>query len=54
MMTLGKPTHFRISKNRTACGLIGTIELAAYDARDCNCIRCMKTKKYKVYMGTNK
>jgi hypothetical protein len=50
IMLMGKPTHFAIKNNVTACGLIGK-HYSAHDARDCNCLNCMKTKAYKVYMG---
>ena len=51
IMPLGKPTHYRPSnENVSACGIVSP-EYSGYDARSCDCIRCMKTKKYKVYMG---
>ena len=53
-MKIGKPCHFRPSnRNESACGIVNPI-YAAYDARDCDCLRCQKTKKYKVYMGIEK
>lgn len=54
LVAIGKPIHFRPNnKNITACGIVGS-ELAAYDPRDCDCLRCMKTKKYKKAMGKNR
>jgi hypothetical protein len=50
-LKIGTPCHFRPSnRNVSACGIVNP-KLAAYDARDVNCFRCMKTKKYKVYMN---
>ena len=47
VIKIGKPTHYRPNnKNVTACGVISP-EYFAYDARDVDCLRCMKTKKYK-------
>lgn len=52
IIKLGKPIHFRVSKDATACGLyVHTDRLAAYDARDCSCLNCVRTKKYKTYIG---
>ena len=51
-MKIGKPTHYRPSdKKITACGLVVDDIRMAYDARDCDCINCMNTRKYKVYVG---
>ena len=52
-MKIGKPKHFRPNNlNVSSCGVINP-EYNAYDARDCDCLRCCKTKKYKIYMGQN-
>jgi len=52
-MKIGIPCHFKPSnKNISACGVVNP-KIAAYDARDVNCIRCMITKKYLTYMGIN-
>jgi len=49
-----KKIHFRLNrKNFSACG-IPAPKKAAYDARNCNCLRCMKTEAYRVYMGKEK
>jgi len=49
--TIGKATHFRPNnRNLTACGMVWA-EFQAYDARDVDCLRCIKTKKYRIYMG---
>jgi len=51
IIKLGIPCHFRPSNaNVSACG-VGFPEHAAYDGRDVDCLRCRKTKKWKVYMG---
>lgn len=51
---IGKPLHFSPKKKgHTACGLVGA-EYTAYDARDCDCIRCKRTLAYRVYMGKEK
>ena len=48
---IGRPIHYRpTNKNVSACGVVNPL-YAAYDARDCNCLRCKKTARYKVYMG---
>jgi len=53
-MKIGIPCHFRpTNKNESACGIVNPI-YSAYDARDCDCIRCKQTKKYKIYMGIRK
>jgi hypothetical protein len=50
-LTIGKPCHFRPNNNNvSACGIINPV-YAAYDARDCDCLRCKKTLKYKIYLG---
>lgn len=47
----GKPTHFRPNDDRrTACGLVGHY-LMAYDGRDVDCLKCLRTKEWKEYMG---
>jgi len=49
-MKIGIPTHFRpTNKNVSACGIVGP-KYSAYDARDVDCIRCMKTEAYRIYM----
>jgi hypothetical protein len=51
---MGIALHFRPNdKNVSACGIINP-QCIAHDARDINCRRCKKTKKYKIYMGINK
>ena len=46
IIKIGKPVHFRPdNKNISACGIINP-QYMAYDARDVNCLRCIKTKKY--------
>lgn len=46
----GIATHFRPnSRNISACGLVNP-QYMAYDARDCDCLRCKKTNAYKKYM----
>lgn len=37
-------------KSISTCG-IKDVKNASYDARDCNCTDCMKTRPYKIYMG---
>ena len=50
----GIATHFRPNnKNQSACG-IWSPRIAAYDGRDCNCLRCFKTKAWKTHMGKDK
>lgn len=47
----GKPTHFRPNnENKSACGVVCP-EFAGYDARDCDCLRCIRSHAYRVYMG---
>ena len=48
----GKPAHFRTDneQRRSVCG-IPWVEFFAWDARDVNCVRCMKTKAWKRAMG---
>lgn len=48
VIKLGKATHFKTTKGN-ACGIIS--KNAAWDARDCNCFNCMRTKAYKKYIG---
>lgn len=46
----GTPTHFRPTNlNLTACGLVGAY--SAFDPRDVDCLRCMKTKGYRKAIG---
>ena len=53
-MKIGKPTHYRPNnRNVSACGIVSP-DYAAYDARDCDCLLCIKTDKYKVYMNKPK
>lgn len=48
---IGIPTHFRTSdKNVSACGVVHP-ERAAFDGRDVDCLRCRKTKVYRVQCG---
>ena len=51
VMMIGKPVHFR-PNNRpvSACG-IEFPEHSGYDGRYTNCIRCMKTKVWRVQLG---
>jgi len=48
---IGKPTHLRVKSGgewtHSACGLSARVLDAAYDPRDVDCARCMKTKEYK-------
>lgn len=45
-----KPIHFRpTQRNKSACG-VSNPEFAAYDPRHCNCLRCKRTKTYKIVM----
>jgi hypothetical protein len=53
MKKMLKMTHMLIDKNITACGLDGNY-YGSYDGRDVDCRRCMKTKRYIVYMGKEK
>jgi hypothetical protein len=48
---LGRPTHFRTNSGRIACGLVSSTAIAGYDARDTDCLACIRTKKWKTYMG---
>lgn len=51
VIKLGKPTHFRPNNvNESACGVYSP-GFSAYDGRDCDCLNCMKTKKYRRHMG---
>ena len=51
IMKIGKPIHFRpTNENRSACGVEHPDD-ASYDGRDVDCIRCRRTKSWKVYMG---
>jgi len=51
IIKIGKPVHFRPNNlNISACGIVSP-KYMAYDGRDVNCLRCIKTKKYKIYMG---
>lgn len=50
IIAIGKPTHYRYSNmNVSACGLVGAP--AAYDPRDVDCLRCMKTRIYRKAVG---
>ena len=50
-MKIGIPTHFRpTNENVSACGVEHPVSWA-YDGRDIDCIRCRRTKSWKVYMG---
>ena len=54
VIRIGRPCHFRPKQeNVSACGVV-TPPYSAWDARDCDCLRCMKTKAYKTYMGLEK
>ena len=47
----GKATHYRPNNNNvSACGTEHP-DYFAYDPRDCNCRRCMKTTKWKIAMN---
>lgn len=51
VITIGRPTHYRPNnQNITACGLVGA-EHMAYDPRDCDCLNCQKTSRYRMAMG---
>jgi hypothetical protein len=51
LIALGKPTHYRPSNRKvSACGVVLQDSNGAYDARYTNCLRCMKTMSYKIYM----
>ena len=52
-MKIGKPTHMKLKNGATACGIVGATH-STYDARGVNCLRCQRTKAYKVYMGETK
>lgn len=48
---IGKPTHLRVDKpyaewTYSACGLGARVLDAAYDPRDVDCVRCMKTNEF--------
>lgn len=45
---MGKPLHMKTRDNLSACGIVNP-EYGAFDARDCTCLRCIKTQKYKIY-----
>ena len=47
VIQVGKPTHMKLKNGSTACGLVGA-QYAAYDARDVNCLSCMKTHRYAI------
>jgi hypothetical protein len=50
-MPLGIPCHFRPGNaNVSACG-IECPDISAYDGRDVNCVRCRRTRVWRVYMG---
>jgi hypothetical protein len=47
----GKPTHFRPKQaNVSACG-IENPDLSAFDGRSVDCIKCRRTKAWRIYMG---
>lgn len=51
IMLIGKPTHYRPNNHRvSACGVPLIESNGSYDARDADCLRCIKTKAYKIYM----
>lgn len=51
IITVGRPTHFRpTNANKSACG-IECPELAAYDGRDVDCLKCRKTAAWKRQVG---
>lgn len=51
IITVGRPTHFRpTNANKSACG-IECPELAAYDGRDVDCLKCRKTSAWKRQAG---
>lgn len=54
IISIGKPTHFKVANSSTACGLHGNTHYAAWDGRDVECLRCRKTKAWKKYMGEGK
>lgn len=52
VMMIGTPTHFRpTNRNVSACGIVAPA-LAAYDGRNCDCLRCRKTRAWKTYVAT--
>jgi hypothetical protein len=52
LIALGKPIHYRPNNRKvSACGVILQESNGSYDARSANCLRCMKTLSYKIYMG---
>lgn len=55
-MNIGKPRHFLPRTGKlTSCGIIiQDPEFGAYDGRYVDCLRCQKTKAWRVYMGKEK
>jgi hypothetical protein len=57
VILVGKPTHLRVKRDsewvHSACGLSARVLDAAYDPRDVDCLRCVKTEAYKFsFYGT--
>lgn len=50
ILTIGKPTHYKLNSGGTACGLFGAA-YAAYDPRDTDCLRCRNTGVWRHSMG---
>ena len=53
---IGKPMHFLPRTGKlTACGvIIQDPDFGSYDGRYVDCLRCQKTKAWKVYIGKSK
>ena len=51
MIKLGKPCHLLTKDGASSeCG-VPCPDYGAHDARDVDCLRCMRGKRYKVYMN---
>ena len=46
---IGKPLHLKLTNGATACGIIG-VAYAAHDPRETDCLRCRRTRIYKIKM----
>lgn len=51
----GMATHFRVDKTlrRSSCG-IPWVEHFSWDPRDVDCVRCRKTKVWRMAMGKDR
>jgi len=54
IIKIGKPTHFKLSKDDyPVCGIMSKSakDNAAYDPRHVDCLRCRRTKIWKSKIG---